>query len=137
MKYLLDTNICIFFLRGKYGVAEKLCAVGMENCCISEITRAELLVGMYVLALKRDKYSDERLLSFLDAIKTIPVTSSIDHYAAEKARLISRGAVIDDFDLLIGSTAATCGLIMVTDNISHFDRLDGLCIENWVSRPTL
>lgn len=43
--YLLDTDICIFFLQGKYGLSEKIGAVGIENCFISEITIAELLFG--------------------------------------------------------------------------------------------
>lgn len=44
-KYLLDTNICIFLLRGKYDVDKKIDQVGLENCCISEITVAELKYG--------------------------------------------------------------------------------------------
>ena len=43
MNYLLDTNICVHFFRGKFGVAEKLEAVKAENCAISEITLAELV----------------------------------------------------------------------------------------------
>ncbi len=42
MKYLLDSNICIHFFRGKYGIIDKLELVGLENCAISEITFAEL-----------------------------------------------------------------------------------------------
>jgi len=45
MKYLLDSNICIHFFRGKYGVYEKLVSVELENCAISEITLAELYFG--------------------------------------------------------------------------------------------
>ena len=43
MKYLLDTNICIHWLRGKYSIAERIQERGLDNCCISEITKAELL----------------------------------------------------------------------------------------------
>lgn len=45
MKYLLDTNICIFLLRGEYNVDKKIDSVGLENCYISEITIAELKYG--------------------------------------------------------------------------------------------
>ena len=45
MKYLLDTNICIHFLRGKYGLIEKFQDIGTENLAISEITFAELVFG--------------------------------------------------------------------------------------------
>lgn len=45
MNYLLDTNICVHFFRGKFGVTEKLAAAKVENCAISEITLAELAYG--------------------------------------------------------------------------------------------
>ena len=45
MKYLLDSNICINFLRGKYNIIDKLNEVGIDNCAISEITLAELVFG--------------------------------------------------------------------------------------------
>jgi len=44
-KYLIDTNICIFFLKGKYDLNIRLKDVGFQNCCISEITLAELKYG--------------------------------------------------------------------------------------------
>jgi tRNA(fMet)-specific endonuclease VapC len=44
-KYLLDTNICIFFLKGKYDLNKQLKKVGLQNCCISEVTLAELKYG--------------------------------------------------------------------------------------------
>ncbi len=45
MKYLLDTNICIHFFRGKYNLYNKIMDVGIKNCAISEITLAELVYG--------------------------------------------------------------------------------------------
>lgn len=47
MKYLLDSNICIHFFRGKFGIINKLNSVGISNCAISEITLAELVFGAY------------------------------------------------------------------------------------------
>jgi len=44
-KFLLDTNICVFFLKGKFNLNEQLKKVGLQNCCISEITLAELKYG--------------------------------------------------------------------------------------------
>ena len=44
-KYLLDSNICVYILRGRKGVREQLQKVGWDNCCISEMTVAELLYG--------------------------------------------------------------------------------------------
>jgi tRNA(fMet)-specific endonuclease VapC len=45
MKYLLDTNICIHFFRGKFNLIDKIESIGLQNCAISEITLAELVFG--------------------------------------------------------------------------------------------
>jgi tRNA(fMet)-specific endonuclease VapC len=45
MKYLLDSNICIHFFRGRFGIIDKLKAIELKNCAISEITLAELVFG--------------------------------------------------------------------------------------------
>lgn len=44
-RYLLDTNICIFMLKNRYGVAERIRKAGYDNCFISDITLAELYYG--------------------------------------------------------------------------------------------
>jgi tRNA(fMet)-specific endonuclease VapC len=54
-------------------------------------------------------------------------------YAKEKARLKTKGKILDDFDLLIGATAIFNSLILVTKNVSDFDRLEGIIIEDWTS----
>jgi tRNA(fMet)-specific endonuclease VapC len=56
----------------------------------------------------------------------------LDFYAEEKARLMKSGNLIDDFDLLIGSTAVVHEMTMVTNNETHFERINGIKIKNWV-----
>lgn len=56
----------------------------------------------------------------------------LDFYAEEKARLMKSGNLIDDFDLLIGSTAVVHEMTMVTNNETHFERIKGIKIKNWV-----
>ncbi len=51
----------------------------------------------------------------------------------EKARLRKIGKPLDDFDLLIGATAIANGLIMVTNDINHFERLRGINLEDWTT----
>ena len=58
----------------------------------------------------------------------------IPTYAKEKARLRKAGAPIDDFDLMIGATALSHGFVLVTENIKHLGRLQGIEIENWINR---
>ncbi|MCB0612507.1 MAG: type II toxin-antitoxin system VapC family toxin [Phaeodactylibacter sp.] len=129
MSYLLDTNIVIFFFKGRFDIDEKLDAVGIENCFISEITLAELKYGAF-FSQQPEKHITE-VEGLLKEIAVIPITSSIDLYAEEKARLRKAGTLIDDFDLLIGCTAIANGLTLVTNNTKHFNRLQNIKLEDW------
>ena len=133
--YLLDTNICVFFLRGKYDVNKAIDKVGWESCAISEITALELKIGAE-LSKQRDNINrTDSLNRFLDAIEIIPITDALDMAAEEKVRLRLCGTPLDDdFDLLIGCTALSKGMTMVTENIKDFKRLKGIKIENWIVR---
>lgn len=136
MKYLLDTCTVIFLLRGRTDVADAIDRVGMENCAISEITKAELLVEYYKAVLK-GRTPDSKFFDFLDTIAIIPISQAIDTYSRELARMQCEGDTIDDFDLLIASTAVAHGLVLVTDNTSHLSRVHGVVCENWITREPL
>lgn len=71
------------------------------------------------------------LINFLNSITVIPVSSAIERFSEEKARLIHEGMRIEDFDLLIGCTAVACSMVMVTNNISHFERISSIVLQNW------
>jgi tRNA(fMet)-specific endonuclease VapC len=68
---------------------------------------------------------------FLTNIEIIPIFDTLDKYAEEKTRLRKAGTILDDFDLLIGSAAISYNLIMVTNNIQHFNRLNNIVLEDW------
>ena len=103
MKYLLDTNICIHFFRGKFNLYDKFKETGIENCAISEITLAELVFGAENSSNPRKNY--ELIEAFSDQVMIMPIINAIYIYGKEKARLRSLGTMISDFDLLIGCTA--------------------------------
>ncbi len=132
MKYLLDSNICILFFRGKYGVYEKLVSVELENCAISEITLAELYFG----AEKSDFHQKNKdiIEEFVNQITILPIIDAIPKFAKEKVRLQKEGKIISDFDLLIGCTSLENKLIMVTENMKDFERISEIKIENWIKR---
>ncbi|MDO9551414.1 type II toxin-antitoxin system VapC family toxin [Rhodonellum sp.] len=132
MKYLLDTNICVHFLRGKYGLIEKFEHLGTENFAISEITLAELVFGAE--NSKNPQKNLDLIEVFANQVVILPIFSAIYLYGKEKARLRSIGLQISDFDLLIGCTAIEKDLIMVTENLKEFQRISGIQIENWVKR---
>ncbi len=130
MQYLLDTSICVFFLRGKFNLDELIKAKGRENFFISEVTVFELRYG----AENSDNppKSNRAVDSFLIGLSIIPIFSSVKLYAKEKVRLKKIGKPMnDEFDLLIGVTAIENKLILITDNVKDFARLDGIVIENW------
>ncbi|MCD9576446.1 type II toxin-antitoxin system VapC family toxin [Flavobacterium soyae] len=133
MGYLLDTSICVFFLRGKLNLDKTVKQVGLENCYISEITVAELRFG----AENSDDpvKSNKAVNIFLKGLTILPIFGSIKRYAIEKVRLRKIGKPInDEFDLLIGVTAIENQLILVTDNTKDFKLLDGIQMENWFER---
>lgn len=135
-KYLLDTNICVFYLRGKYHIDQQIDKVGWENCFISEITELELKMGAE-LSMQRDGI--DRLASlrlFLSDINVLPIADAIDVAAREKIRLRLAGTPCDDnFDLLIACTALANDMFCVTDNIKDFCRFENIHLVNWVVRP--
>ena len=130
-KYLLDTNICIYFLKGQLDLHQQIEKVGIENCYISEITIAELKYGVE----KNVQKEKNRLIleKFQEKFSILPIFTSLDTYAKEKARLKTKGKTLDEFDLLIGSTAITNSLTLATRNVSDFDRLENIKIEDWTA----
>ena len=104
----------------------------MSNCFISELTYAELLYGA---ELSDNPQKNKVLLNrFLSRIRVIPIKDAILLFAKEKARLRKAGTAVEDFDLLIGATAVKAGFTMVTENTRHFQKIEGILLENWVVR---
>jgi tRNA(fMet)-specific endonuclease VapC len=133
MQYLLDTSICVFYLRGKLNLADSIQEKGRQNFFISEITVAELRYG----AENSDNPAKlhKAVDAFVNGLSIIPIFGSINRYAKEKVRLRRIGKPMnDEFDLLIGVTAIENNLILVTDNVKHFTGLEGIKIENWYTR---
>lgn len=132
-RFLLDTNICVFFLRGKLNLDEIIREKGRENCYISEITVVELRYGA--------ENSDDPAKAhksvdiFINGLSIIPIFGCIKRYAKEKVRLRKIGKPMhDEFDLLIGVTAIENKLTLITDNTKDFARLDDIEMDNWFKR---
>lgn len=129
--YLLDTNICIYLLKGQRGIVEKIEVTGCDNCFITDVTLAELWFGAYN---SNRIEQQKRGISYLEQLfNVISIKDSVELFGSNKAYLKSRGTIIDDFDILIGSTAIKHNLIMVTENVKHLSRLPGITVENWAS----
>jgi len=116
-------------MKGKFELESKFDQATVENCFISEMTLAELKFG--VEKSEKPEKNKQALDNFLTGVQILPIFHSLDLYAKEKARLQKEGIPIDDFDLLIGVTSVTHQLIMVTNNINHFNRISGIKLEDW------
>ena len=133
--YLLDTNICAFYLRGKFDVDKRIDQVGWENCYISEITMLELKMGAELSMRKDGIDRSAQLNKFLSDIQILPINEAIDIAAKEKVRLRLEGTPCDDnYDLLIACTAIANDMVCVTENTKDFFRFQGIQLENWIAR---
>lgn len=132
MKYMLDTNICIYAIKNKpEKILNTLKEKMNDGICISAITLAELAHGVEKSAA-RDK-NRAALLRFLTILTVLP----FDDLAAAKygevcADLQRKGTPIGTMDMLIAAHAKSEGLILVTNNTREFERVQGLTLENWV-----
>jgi tRNA(fMet)-specific endonuclease VapC len=133
MPYLLDTSICIFFLRGKHNLDAIIMEKGLDNCFISEITVFELKFG----AENSDnpKKSHQAVDKFVNGLKIIPIYGIVEYYAKNKVYLRKNGTPLhDEFDLIIGVTASANKMTLVTDNTKDFRFFEDLNLENWIER---
>ena len=130
--YLLDTNICIFAMRDKFGVNERLESIDPQQCFVTDVTVMELRYGAYKSERKEENL--HTVNDFISNVNTSPFAVAIDAFCQEKIRLQSLGTPIEDYDLLIGCAAKATGLTLVSDNVQHLGRIEGVEIENWIQR---
>ena len=116
-------------LRNEGRVRDTLRRVGVNNCYISEITVAELYFGVAKAENKKRKLEDiDRIQKIF---RIIPAYSAFKEYGEIRYTLEHTGMRVDQFDLLIGATALHNKMTIVTSNIKHFNRIQGINIENW------
>lgn len=131
IEYILDTDTCIYWLKGKEEVRRKVEKIGVDNLRITIITLAELKYG----AFNSQKVSEnlKNINDFLGKVKVLLLDEdAAERFGKIKAGLRKTGQLIEDFDILIGSIALSHGGVLVTNNIEHFKRISGLSHENWV-----
>ena len=132
--YLLDTDTIIFSLKGHEAINKNLQKHFEDPMKICVITLMELYFGAY----KSEKVTGN--LAKIRAIENSFEIISTGRESAEifgmlKASLEKSGTPLDDFDLIIASCALSHNLILVTNNIKHFNRVEGLRLTNWTVYP--
>lgn len=131
MAYLIDTNIIIYSMKGHEKVKENFIANEAIPKYISIISYGELLYGA-----KKSKQAERNTAAVYrirDLFPIVPIDLPIIEIFSElKLKYDKQGIVIDNFDLLIASTALTYNHILITNNEKHFNKIEELKIENWV-----
>jgi tRNA(fMet)-specific endonuclease VapC len=130
--YLLDTNICSYFISRRFdGVVAAFKNKNPKDLYISSIVAGELAYG--VAHSQYVQRNTAALELFLANMQMLPWDDHIKWiYGTEKSRLRKLGTPTGELDLLLGCQALYLGFTLVTNNIKHFDRIQGLKLENWV-----
>jgi tRNA(fMet)-specific endonuclease VapC len=134
LNYLLDTNICIHFIKNEIKVVQKVKEVSLENCFISEMTLLELIYGISNSQSVRKVENSAKLQEFEDKFKgrILLIRPSFEEFSSQKTRLRKLGTPIGDFDLLIGCTALANDFTLVSRNVKEMNRIEGIKLENWI-----
>lgn len=131
MKYLLDTNTCIAFLKGNQTVVEKIRTIGIENLCLCSIVKAEL----WFSACKSQRVTANQavLKEFFAQFSSLAFDdNSIEHYGEIRALLSKAGKPIGANDFLIAAIAKANQLTLITNNTREFIRVPDLLLEDWL-----
>ena len=135
MKYLLDTNICIYIINEKpKNVLRKFEKYPVSEFGISSITHAELQYGV---AKSKNKDTNQNALDeFLLSLTILPFHGErlMKCYGEIRASLESKGKTIGPLDMLIAAHALGLHLTIISNNIKEFSRIPKLKCENWVSK---
>ena len=134
LNYLLDTNVCIHFLKNDIKVVEKIKEVSLENCYISELTILEFAYGVANGNSSKKVENKAKFKEFVDNLngRIINIRPSFEEFSTQKVRLRKLGTPISDFDLLIGCTALVNNFTLASRNVKEMNRIEGLKLENWV-----
>ena len=131
MRFLLDTNVCVDFLNGRYPkVAKKLLGSTPDAVAVSSIAVAELRYGAEKSA--RPKGNHGRLDLLLEDLRTLEFDLDAGAaYGRIRAALEARGTPIGPNDMLIAAQAIAHDLVLVSADLAEFERVEGLRLENW------
>lgn len=134
MRYLLDTNICIYLIKQKPPyLLKKLKKALPLGVGISSITLSELEYGVQKSTqIERNALN---LLRFLAAFEIVPFDESAARtYGTIRATLEKKGEPIGGMDMLIGAHARSMKAVLVTNNTREFDCIDGLQAADWTKK---
>ena len=130
MRYLLDTNICIYVINARPAlVLERFSQESAGQIGVSSVSAAELAFGV---AMGGSTRNEEALRLFLTPLAIVPFNEDVIWtYGKIRTDLEKRGMPIGAMDTMIAAHALSLNLTLVTNNVREFERVKGLRLENW------
>jgi tRNA(fMet)-specific endonuclease VapC len=130
LKYLLDTNICIFTLKNRPDPVRAAFIQHDGQMCVSSVSFMELIFGAEKSARPRQNLLD--IEGFAARLEVVPYDrEAAIHTGQLRAELARTGRLIGPYDMMIAGHARARGLILVTNNRREFERVPGLRLEDW------
>lgn len=131
LKYMLDTNIVIYVIKRKPIELLDKFNLHAGQMSISSITLAELFHGAEKSS--KPEHNMRQVEDFVSRLEVLEYgTKAAAHYGSIRADLEKKGTPIGVNDLHIAGHTRSEGLVIVTNNMREFERVNGLCVENWV-----
>ena len=133
LKYMLDTNICIYVNKNRPQDIRASFNRYAGQLCISTVTWGELVYGAEHSA--RPEENMAVIEGMAARLEVLPFElHDADHFGQIRSELYRVGKPIGPYDMMIAGHARARGLILVTNNVREFDRVTGLRVENWVKQ---
>jgi len=130
LRYMLDTNLCVRVLRDRPQAFRERFNLEADGLCISTVVLTELLHGAQKSA--RPEHNRRAVEAFCARLEVLAFDVNAAGHAADiRAALERQGAMIGGYDVLIAGHARSRGLVVVTNNLREFTRVDGLRVEDW------
>lgn len=131
LKYLLDTNIVIYTMKNRPQQVRQHFKAQQGRMGISAVTLGELVFGAEHSQQVEQNLADIEAL--VARLEVLPFDESAAfHFGQIRAELYRKGNPIGPYDMMIAGHARACGLRLVTNNVTEFERVQGLVMENWV-----
>ena len=130
-RYLLDTNVCIAWLKNNESVVQRVINAGEGNVWLCTPVKAELWFGAF--KSQRIAENKHRLRTFFNNLPSLAFDdASAEQFGDIRASLARAGTPIGPYDLQISAIALAHSLTLVTHNTREFCRVSGLIVEDWL-----
>jgi tRNA(fMet)-specific endonuclease VapC len=127
--YLLDTDVCVWVVRGRQPLISRVSATSPDDLALASMTEAELWYGAWKGGRESNVLATGQ---FIGDIGTVLPFDSVAAKIHAELRLALRATPISDNDLVIASTALASQRTLVTGNVREFSRVPGLEVESWL-----